>query len=188
MQTLDKMIYAAAPFAVRFMLLAGGLAWIVMRLIRKRWTPILLTLASALYIGFLLHGTCISRMDGWRDFFRFQLPDFNTVWWEFELAAHTDMTNLHAMYNVALFVPWGFLGMCWQRSGWTIGLVLLSGILMSVSIEFFQVTHGLVFDMGDVLTNSVGTLLGCIAGLPVTGINALIYYIRHRKRKRRKYV
>ncbi len=185
MQSLEMMIRDAVPFAFRFMLLAGGAAWVMLMLIRRRWTSILLTLTCALYMGFLLHGTCVSRMDGWRDFFRFNLPDFGSVWWEFELAAHTDLTNMHAMYNVALFVPWGFLGMCWQRRGWVMGLVLLSGILMSVSIEFFQVTHGLVFDMGDVLTNSVGTLIGCFAGLPITGINALIYYFRHKKRRKR---
>ena len=185
MQSVEMMIREAAPFAFRFMLIGGGAAWVVLMLIRKRWTSILLTLACALYMGFLLHGTCVSRIDGWRDFLRFRLPDFSTVWWEFELAAHTDLTNMHAMYNVVLFIPWGFLGMCWQRRGWVIGLVVLSGIMMSVSIEFFQVTHGLVFDMGDVLTNSVGTLIGAFAGLPVTLINALVYHISRRKRRNR---
>ena len=186
MQSLEGMIRSAAPFAFRFMLIAGGAAWVVLMLIRRRWTSVLLTLVSALYMGFLLHGTCVGRMDGWRDFFRVQLPDFDTVWWEFELAAHTDLTNMHAMYNVALFIPWGFLGMCWQRRGWVMGPVLLGGIVMSVFIEFFQVTHGMVFDMGDVLTNSVGALIGCIAGLPVTGMNALVYHIS-RKKRRKKY-
>ena len=85
--------------------------------------------------------------------------------------------------NVALFMPWGFLGMCYQRKFGAGFLVLLSGMLMSLFIEFFQVCHGMVFDLGDVLTNSIGTAAGCVLGLPFLLIKAWIYSRRRKKRK-----
>ena len=182
MQDLLRMIEAATPFALKFMTIFGSAAWIGLSLIRRRFAPLPLVLVSALYVGFLLHGTVVSRLDGWSDLLRWQLPDFRTIWWNFELGARTQMTAIHAVFNVALFVPWGFLGMCWQKNCWMGFLVLLSGFLMSVAIEFFQITHGLVFDLGDVVTNTVGTAAGCIAGLPVTLINGWIY----KRKKRRK--
>lgn len=182
MSDLIRMIREAAPFALAFGAAGGILAWIVLSLIRRRLAPLLLTLASAVYLGFLLHGTCVNRMDGLADFLQWELPDFDTVWWNFELGARTRMTAVHAVLNVALFVPWGFLGMCYQRTWGSGFLVLLSGMLMSVCIEFFQVTHGMSFDLGDVLTNSIGTAAGCVVGMPVMLINGWVA----RRRKRRK--
>jgi len=183
MQDLIRMIREAAPFACVFGAAGGVTAWIALSILRRRLAPLPLMLVSALYMGFLLHGTCVSRMDGLEDLLRWELPDFDSVWWNFELAARTRTTAVHAVLNAALFVPWGFLGMCFQRK-WEAGFaVLLTGALMSAGIEFFQVTHGMAFDLGDVLTNSVGTAAGCVAGLPVTLINGWIY---RRKRMRRR--
>ena len=135
-------------------------------------------------MGFLLHGTIVGRVDRLRDFLEWEPPDFGSVWWQFELGARTIVTAKHAVLNIALFVPWGFLGMCYQRKFGAGFLVLLSGILMSGFIEFFQVCHGMVFDLGDVLTNSIGTAAGCVAGLPVMFVNMWIYSRRKKKRKK----
>jgi len=183
MQDLMTMIEAAAPFACVFGAVGGLIAWITLSLIRRRIAPLPLVLISALYVGFLLHGTIVSRVDRLRDFLEWEMPDFSTVWWQFELGARTLVTAKHAVANIALFVPWGFLGMCYQRKFGAGFLVLLSGILMSGFIEFFQVCHGLVFDLGDVLTNSIGTAAGGVAGLPVMLVNMWIY---NRKKHRRK--
>ena len=184
MESLLKMIEEAAPFACAFGVVGGLIAWITLSLIRRRFAPLPLILISALYAGFLLHGTIVSRVDRLRDFLEWELPDFDTVWWQFELGARTIVTAQHAVANIALFVPWGFLGMCYQRKIGAGFLVLLSGMLMSVLIEFFQVCHGLVFDLGDVLTNSIGTATGCVIGLPVLLINGWVYNRRRRRKKR----
>ena len=63
-------------------------------------------------------------------------------------------------------------------------ILLLTGALMSAGIEFFQVTHGMAFDLGDVLTNSIGTAAGCVVGLPATLVNGWIYNRRRRRGKR----
>lgn len=181
MQELIQLIKDATPFALKFMAAGGIVIWVVLSIMRKRPAPILLTFATALYLGYLLHGTCVNRIKSWEHLLTWNLPDFDSVWWNFELGARTRMTAVHAVFNVALFVPWGALGTCYQRKMGAGFLVLLSGMLMSVCIEFFQVTHGMAFDLGDVLTNSIGTAAGCVLGLPVLLINGWIY-----KRKRRR--
>ena len=185
MQELMNMIREAAPFAFVFGAVGGLIAWITLSLIRRRCAPLPLILISALYMGFLLHGTIVGRVDRLREFLEWEMPDFHSVWWQFELGARTKMTAKHAVLNVALFLPWGFLGMCYQRKFGAGVLVLISGMLMSLLIEFFQVCHGMVFDLGDVLTNSIGTAAGCAIGLPVMLINMWIYNRRKRKRKKK---
>lgn len=186
MQDLMTMIEAAAPFACAFGAVGGLIAWITLSLIRRRIAPLLLILISALYVGFLLHGTIVGRVDRLRDFLVWNLPDFDSVWWQFELGARTRLTATHAVFNIALFMPWGLLGMFYQRKVGAGFLVLLSGVLMSVMIEFFQVCHGMVFDLGDVLTNSMGTAAGCVVGLPATLINGWIYNRRKRRGRKRR--
>lgn len=186
MQDLMNMIREAAPFACAFCIVGGLTAWITLSLIRRRFAPLPLILLSALYVGFLLHGTIVGRVDRLREFLEWDLPDFDSVWWQFELGARTIMTAKHAVLNVALFMPWGFLGMCYQRKFGAGFLVLLSGVLMSLFIEFFQVCHGMVFDLGDVLTNSIGTAAGCVIGLPVMFVNMWIYNRKKRRRKKTK--
>ena len=185
MQDLFRMMEEAAPFAGAFGLIGGIMAWIVLSVLRRRKAPLLLTMASALYLGFLLHGTVISRISGWSDLLRWNLPDFDTVWWAFELGARTQMTAIHAVLNAALFLPFGLIGMCWQRRAGMGAVVLLFGILTSTGIEFFQVCHGMVFDLGDVLTNSVGTAVGCVIGLPAAMFNGWRYRRRKVRMKRK---
>lgn len=186
MQDLILMIEEAAPFALVFGAVGGLIGFITLSLIRRRFAPLPLILISALYMGFLLHGTIVGRVDRLRDFLEWELPDFGSVWWQFELGARTIVTAKHAVLNIALFVPWGFLGMCYQRKFGAGFLVLLSGILMSGFIEFFQVCHGMVFDLGDVLTNSIGTAAGCVAGLPVMLVNMWIYNRRKWRGKKKR--
>ena len=184
MQELMNMMREAAPFALMFGAVGGLIAWITLSLIRKRIAPLPLIFVSAVYMGFLLHGTIVGRVDRLREFLEWELPDFDSVWWQFELGARTRLTAKHAVLNVALFIPWGFLGMCYQRKFPAGFLVLMSGVLMSLFIEFFQVCHGMVFDLGDVLTNSIGTAAGCVIGLPVMLINMWIYNRRKNRKKK----
>ena len=170
MRELLEIIREAAPFAVRFMLVGGSVLWIASCLRRRRMGPVILAFATALYLGFLLHGTCVNRVSSWREFFVVERTNWN-VRWNFELAARTRYSAAHALFNVALFVPWGLLGMCWQKRPWMGFLVLLSGILMSFAAETFQLCHDMTPDLGDVLTNSIGTAAGCVLGLPAVYLN-----------------
>lgn len=65
------------------------------------------------------------------------------------------------------FVPWGFLGPLYFRKGYGFAVCILGGIAMSVLIETFQLFLGIFFDLGDVLTNSLGTLAGCLLCAPI---------------------
>ncbi len=185
MQDLIHMIREAAPFAVSFMLVGGLGMWLLVSIMRRRLAFLPLYLAGALYVGFLLHGTVVSRLKSWEELLFWELPDFSKVWWNFELGARTQITAMHAVLNMALFVPWGFLGMCGQRKAGNGFFVLISGILMSAGIEFFQVCHGMVFDLGDLLTNSLGTAAGCVAGIPIALINGWVYNRRKYRRNRK---
>ena len=184
MQELIRLIEEATPFALKFMVAGGLIRWVGLSVIRRRLAPLPLVLMTALYLGYLMHGTVVNRIQSWEHLMTWNLPDFDSVWWNFELGARTRTTAVHAVFNVALFVPWGCLGMCYQRKVSMGFVVLLTGMLMSVCIEFFQITHGMAFDLGDVLTNSIGTAAGCVVGLPATLVNGWIYNRRRRRGKR----
>ena len=62
--------------------------------------------------------------------------------------------------NVALFVPLGAT-LAWRRRRLTVILTILAGLLLSTSIELYQVyCHGRFATMTDVLTNTCGTAIG----------------------------
>lgn len=47
-----------------------------------------------------------------------------------------------------------------ERGAWVFALM---GFALSCTVESFQGFHGLVFDIGDVITNTLGAYLGCLA-------------------------
>ncbi len=165
---LLRMIQAATPFAVGFMMVFGGGLWLIVKRFWGRQASLLLYLICALYVGYLMHGTVVSRMSCWKELFEWEI----TAWSGCAFLRDTDRTwILHALFNVALFVPWGFLGMCGQKRIRYTFPVFASGILMSAAIECFQGFHGMIFDLGDLMSNSIGTAVGCLAGVPVTLFN-----------------
>lgn len=74
--------------------------------------------------------------------------------------------------NIALFVPWGFLVASLSRGGlWKrIGLALVSGLLLSTSIEAAQYVLGRVADIDDVILNGTGSLAGGVVGAAIATI------------------
>ena len=74
--------------------------------------------------------------------------------------------------NVALFVPWGVLVRALWRRGWIVATG--SGLLLSLGVELTQLTGvwGVFpcayrfFDTGDLVTNTVGALLGSLIAIP----------------------
>ena len=85
----------------------------------------------------------------------------------------TDVRLLQVVFNVLLFVPLGFLIRVVGRRGIVIGV--LAGAVVSLVIETTQLTGvwGIfpcgyrLFDVGDLLTNTLGALLGSVLGLVV---------------------
>ena len=73
-----------------------------------------------------------------------------------------DLGTADAWQNVAGFVPLGMVAAIWP--GATIFSVLATGLAVSGSIEFIQLTvPGRVPSVDDVITNVTGALLGWLA-------------------------
>lgn len=85
----------------------------------------------------------------------------------------TDVRLLQVVFNVLLFVPLGFLIRVVARRGVLVGT--LAGFVLSLIIETTQLTGvwGIfpcgyrLFDVGDLLTNTLGALVGSVLGLLV---------------------
>ena len=70
----------------------------------------------------------------------------------------SDLVN--ACLNVLLFVPFGFfLPMLWKEFR-SIKRVALAGIVATFFIEISQLFTGRATDIDDIITNSIGTLIG----------------------------
>lgn len=88
-------------------------------------------------------------------------------------AALTDVRLLQVVFNVLLFVPLGFLLRVVTRRG--VLVALSAGLGLSLLIELTQLTGvwGLypcgyrLFDVGDLTTNTLGAVIGSVAGLLV---------------------
>lgn len=78
----------------------------------------------------------------------------------------SDLVN--ACLNVLLFVPFGFfLPMLWKEFR-SIKRVALAGIIATFFIEISQLFTGRATDIDDIITNSIGTLIGYFIGCFVT--------------------
>lgn len=109
--------------------------------------------AFVIYLALMLVITFLSRESG--DSKGIDLELFST--WGIN-----DRNNAYVVENVLLFIPYGFLG------AWTSGRlrrILLCGVfgfLTSVGIESLQlVTRRGFFQIDDILTNTLGTVIGC---------------------------
>ena len=71
----------------------------------------------------------------------------------------------NAVLNLILFLPLGWgLPLLWKKL-FPFRKVLLSGFLLSVGIELLQILTYRTTDVNDVLTNTAGTALGCLAAV-----------------------
>ena len=105
------------------------------------------------YVSVMLIITFFSRESGSRQGMDLEL---------FSTWGINDRNNAYVVENVLLFIPYGFLG------AWTSGRlrrILLCGVfgfLTSVGIESLQlVTRRGFFQIDDILTNTLGTVIGC---------------------------
>jgi len=68
--------------------------------------------------------------------------------------------------NIAVFVPFGFfVPLLWKKMNF--GKTVLSGALLSVSIEFIQLFMPRFTDIDDVILNTLGTLIGALIYMAV---------------------
>ena len=65
------------------------------------------------------------------------------------------------IYNIALFVPFGFLlHMSVPEINWNLKKIVLSGLIMVFVVEGLEYLTGRYFDIDDFIVNSIGVILG----------------------------
>ncbi len=161
MDTLNMLmdgLRATLPYSVALWLLAS-----MYRSTRaRRQRPSLRQLIIICYAMLLLWGTCFSRVHSVREFFNWSRRDFSGFFVnEFSLTSRTAIW--HELMNVLLFVPLGFFCASYMRPERGAWVFALMGFALSCTVESFQGFHGLVFDIGDIITNTLGAYLGCLA-------------------------
>lgn len=124
---------------------------------------------AALYWLFSCYLGCVYALVGLPNvtYIRFE-PNLN---WVPLLGMRKDLKN--CLLNIALFVPLGFLLPLMSRSFRSAGATVCTGFSTSLAIEFLQIFSGRTSDVNDLLTNTVGSLLGyclvriCVRKRPV---------------------
>ena len=71
--------------------------------------------------------------------------------------------NAYVIENILLFMPYGFLGAWMVPNFRNIFAAILLGFVTSTGVEMLQLISGRgYFQIDDILTNALGTLLGCV--------------------------
>lgn len=81
-------------------------------------------------------------------------------YWNIELLTDIFVSLKQYIFNIILFVPLGFLLPLLWESLRSQSKILLTGFLCSFAIEFLQMFCSRVTDVDDLLTNTVGAVLG----------------------------
>ena len=147
-----------APFALSCAMVLILLFLLCGNLLMKKRYPIWWMVITSVYVGFLFAGTL--RIGSFREIIEWHEPMFWDIGAQFSFSAHD-------MYNVGLFVPWGILGMMQAKKPLTPLICLASGVMASFFIETFQLYHMGSFDMGDIMTNTAGCILGILVMVPL---------------------
>ena len=133
---------------------------------------ILCGLALSIYLTFLLGGTILNRdvVDGY-------LIEWVPFWSYRQLLLQWDKyLATQIIYNILVFIPWGFLLseiVCVVRK---MRLVVLCAIGLSLSIEVIQLVFKLgLFEFDDVFHNVLGAVIGY-------GIS-ILYHVKLKKKK-----
>ena len=146
-----------APFAISCAIALMLLFILCGNLLMKKRFPIWWILLTSAYMGLLFAGTL--RIERFRELIEWRRPMFWDIGFQISFRAHD-------MYNVALFLPWGILGMTRAKKTSAPFICLASGVAASAFIETFQLYHMGSFDLGDILTNTAGCVLGILVMIP----------------------
>lgn len=110
-----------------------------------------------IYFAVILILTLFSRESGGSQVFDLQL---------FSTWGINDRNNAFVIENVLLFVPYGFLSSLAFKGMRRISACAAFGAATSVGVECLQLVTGRgFFQLDDILTNTAGTVLGCLAYL-----------------------
>ena len=111
---------------------------------------------TALYFIFAVYFSGVFSVVG--------LPDFKdfTVDFGVNVIPFVDMISdlKNAVLNVVLFIPLGFLLPAFSEKFRSLKNTLIFGIGMTVAIEILQIFTYRLTDVNDLITNTLGTLLG----------------------------
>ncbi len=80
--------------------------------------------------------------------------------WHFALLGDVFVSPKQYIFNIMLFMPLGFLLPLMWKPFHSQNKILLTGFLCSFAIEFLQMFCGRMTDVDDLLTNTVGAVLG----------------------------
>ena len=79
----------------------------------------------------------------------------------------TDMTRQDTLMNVLAFIPFGLL-ICFACKRYGVGVALLAGLFLSETVECLQaVLKRGIFDVNDLLANTLGVGIGCVVYLMI---------------------
>ena len=146
-----------APFALLCAIVLMLLFLLGGNLLLRKCIPLWWIVLTSAYAGLLFAGTL--RVGSLRELFRWEKPFFWDIGYQFSL-------NAHDLYNVALFIPWGALGMMRAKEVSTSIICLATGAMASIFIETYQLFHLRSFDLGDVMTNIAGCTIGILIMIP----------------------
>lgn len=162
------------PFALSCAIALMSLFILCGNLLMKKRFPIWWIILTSVYISLLFAGTL--RIGSFRELIKWHEPEFWDIGSQFSFSAHD-------MYNVALFLPWGILGMMQAKKLSAPFICLAGGVMASVFIETFQLYHMGSFDLGDIMTNTAGCMLGILVMVPFM-VRHMAYLRRRRRHSR----
>ena len=136
---------------------------VVRRLFRKKPCPVFSSAVLFTYIIAIMFITFLSREPGTRQGFDL---DIGSTW------AINDRNKAFVIENVLLFIPFGFLA-AWRLPAMrNLFVSAIWGLLFSWGIECMQLLTGRgFFQIDDILTNGLGTVLGWILYTVAHGIS-----------------
>ena len=152
-----------AAFAMMLITMAGNIG---RKAMRKQPRPVIVTTLFRTYVVAILIITFLSRESGTRQGFDLEI---GSTW------AINNRNKALVLENVILFVPFGLL------AAWSIPAMrnlftsLVWGTLFSWGIECLQlVTQRGYFQIDDIITNALGTLIGLVIYTIAHGIMKII--------------
>lgn len=133
---------------------------------------------TILYLIFAFYLTAVLALVGFPNITMLKIePAVNVIPFLYMMA---DLKN--ACLNVLLFVPFGiFLPIFWQECR-DVKRIAVVGLLATVFIEAAQIFAGRATDIDDIITNSLGTLLGYFIARRATGNFARVSHIHEKCR------
>lgn len=95
-----------------------------------------------------------------------------------------DRNNAYIIENILLFIPYGFVSVWVFESMRGLLSCTLLGVVTSMGIEFLQlITERGYFQIDDIITNTIGTIIGYVVFRCVWGICGLIKKLLCKKNK-----